>query len=353
MRISIDARKAFDSGIGSVIRNILLKLAKTDYQVSLVCRPQDELQDLGYPTNWTYRRVASAGYSIAEQFTMPRALSGSRLVWIPHYNIPLALSVPLVTTIHDILPLAMPEYFGGMLKQFYAHKMFRAAVMKSRLVTCVSNFTAQEVMRFLGCPAKKIRVIPNGVSEEWFRLATNPAQNSPYLLFIGNVKPHKNIRRMIEAFQMIEKKIPHRLVIIGQRDGFITGDASLNQQFNNPRIEFTGLLPQETIMRMMAGASGFVFPSLYEGFGLPPLEAMAAGIPVAASNITATAEVCGDAVIGFNPQRVDEIADAMLQLCGLNASRYAQMAEAGRKRARMFSWERSANMLMQVFEEAE
>ena len=351
MKLSVDARKLYDSGIGSVIRNILHNLAKTDYQLSLVCKLQDDLNALGYPSNWNYRRVASAGYSVSEQFTMPWALSGSDLAWIPHYNIPLASSVPLVTTIHDVLPLAMPEYFGGMSKQVYAHAMFRAAVMKSHLVTCVSNFTAQEVMRFLGCPAKKIRVIPNGVSEEWFNLTVNPAQNSPYLLFIGNVKPHKNIRRMIEAFLMIEKKIPHRLVIIGQRDGFITGDASLNQQLSSPRIEFTGPLPQETLMGTMAGASGFVFPSLYEGFGLPPLEAMAAGIPVAASNTTATAEICGDAVIGFNPHRVDEIAEAMLQLCTLNASRYAQMVDAGRKRARMYSWGRSANMLMQVFEE--
>ena len=141
-----------------------------------------------------------------------------------------------------------------------------------------------------------------------------------YLLFVGNVKETKNIQRLISSFARVQWQIPHRLVIIGKNEGFITSDksAAKGAEDLNARVTFTGSVSQEVLRKYMRGASGFVFPSLYEGFGLPPLEAMAAGIPVAASNTSAIPEVCGDCAIYFDPYDEHSIASALVRLAGLN-----------------------------------
>ena len=120
---------------------------------------------------WDIVAIGIAGYSVKEQCEVPRLLKGFDVAWIPHYNIPIATGVPLVTTIHDIIPLALPQFFRGVAKQLYAHLMFRAAVNKSRLVVSVSKFTADELVRIVKCDSRKIRVIPNGVAQEWSEFA--------------------------------------------------------------------------------------------------------------------------------------------------------------------------------------
>ena len=354
-KLVVDGRKSFDSGVGAVIRNCLFEFSKASIRGKVICSSIEDADRLKVICpEWDIVATKTTGYSVKEQCELPRLLRGNDVAWIPHYNIPIVTGVPLVTTIHDIIPLALPQFFPGLAKQLYAHLMFRAAVRKSRVVVSVSQFTANELVRIVKCDSRKIRVIPNGVAQEWSEFAPNHDTSQKYLLFVGNVKETKNIQRLISSFARVQGQILHRLVIVGKSEGFITSDKSAvkGAEDLNARVTFTGSVSQEVLRKYMRGASGFVFPSLYEGFGLPPLEAMAAGIPVAASNTSAIPEVCGDCAIYFDPYDEHSIASALVRLAGLNGLEKQSFVEKGRRRAQTFTWNETASQLAEAFREA-
>jgi glycosyltransferase involved in cell wall biosynthesis len=261
----------------------------------------------------------------------------------------------VVVTIHDVLHLAHPEFFPGAVKHFYARGMLAGAMQKARRIIAVSHFSASELARYTKVDPAHITVVHNGVASRWFALPPFPSPRPrPYFLFVGNVKPHKNLVRMIKAFSLAGDSLPdHDLVIVGKKDGFITRDSEAFKAAAavGSRIVFTGYLEEAALEQYVTHAEALVFPSLYEGFGLPPLEAMAAGCPVIASDIPALRESCGDAAFYCDPLSTKSIADALLSLATISNPERALIVAAGRRQAQRFTWQETARKTLAVLEE--
>ena len=306
--------------------------------------------------NARMRAFAAPIYSVREQCELPGLLpSGASLMWSPHYNVPLFSAVPLLVTIHDALHVAMPELFPGRFKQLYAALMFRAALWKSRTVLANSLFTKEELRRLFGrfAQKEKIRVIHLGVDAEWFDLAigTRPCEK-PFVLYVGNVKPHKNLRGLVAAFGAMKDRVDVDLVIVGEQEGFLTGDCGLMEVAEplGSRVKFTGRVSVELLRQYYVHAAALILPSFYEGFGLTALEAMAAGCPVVASRVASIPEVCGNAAVYFDPDNIAEMAE-VIQRTLSDAPLREKMRRRGFQRACEFQWETTAERTVDAIKE--
>lgn len=357
INIAIDMRMVRHSGIGTYLRSLFprLRALRPADRFCLLGLPERLQEQFGAPgAGVEHAPWQSPIYSVREQLRGPGCIGkGVDLLWSPHYNIPLLRRGPLVVTVHDTFHLAMPELVGGVHRRLYARVLFGAVAKKADAIICVSRFTADELVRLAGADARKIRVVPNGVDEAWFRLRRLRRPHSrPYLLFVGNVKPNKNLRRLVTAYESLAAGIEQDLVIVGQREGFLTADsqvAALAAKLPE-RVRFTGYVDQATLEQYFAHAEALVFPSLYEGFGLPPLEAMACGCPVIASRAASLPEVCGEAALYFDPREPAQIAAAIRRLVEDRGLRH-ELVHRGAERARAFSWDASAALTSEVFEE--
>ena len=293
-------------------------------------------------------------YSLSEQIELPRSTPrDTELFWSPHYNVPLLHPGKLLVTIHDVLHLARPEFTGPIHRRAYAHAMFRAVRSKADAIICVSRFTADELVRLTGASHRLITVIHEGVDPTWFAVPPGPPPHTrPYLLFVGNVKPHKNLGGLVEAFTLLRNNITHDLVIVGKQQGFLTGDPDVVKRARQlaGRVHFTGYVDDALLRRFFAHADALVSPSFYEGFGLPPLEAMACGCPVVVSKVAALPEVCGDAAEYCDPGAPESIAAAIRRVIE-SAELREEMREKGRERARRFTWARCAAETQQVIDQ--
>lgn len=280
-------------------------------------------------------------YTVREQFDVRRSIPrDTALFWSPHFNIPVAWRGRLMVTVHDVAHLALPQ--STLPRTLYARFMFAAVRRRATTVLCDSAFTARELRRLVGQPRRSV-VCHLGVADRWFELQRTP-EPSPYLLYVGNVKPHKNLGRLLAAFSRVADRIPHRLVIAGRREGMRTVDDEAVRQADRlgERVEFTGYVPPDMLEQYMAGCDALVLPSLYEGFGLPPLEALACGRAVAVARSASLPEVCGPHAEYFDPLDVDSMAAALERV----ATRPPDTAEVKATRiawARRFDWDTCAD----------
>jgi glycosyltransferase involved in cell wall biosynthesis len=226
--------------------------------------------------------------------------------------------------------------------------MFEAVARKAKRVICVSDFTAKEFCKYTDVDKNKIKVVHNGVDESWFNIKSNNIRpiKEPYYIYVGNIKPHKNLVRLINAYRLVKNRIKQKLVLVGKKDGFITGIDNINTLIKGleDRIIFTGYLDDKTLQYYVVNADAMIFPSLYEGFGLPPLEAMACGCPVLASAIPPIKEVCCDNVQYFNPYDVRNIAHAMLLSEFGNLQRIAKNVEE------RYKWDSTVEQVTKIIE---
>ncbi|GJQ57619.1 MAG: glycosyl transferase [Candidatus Scalindua sp.] len=316
----------------------------------------DELKEYSWARkdNVTIIDLQSSIYSLSEQSGFLRKIpKDTTLFWSPHYNIPLLYWGKLLVTIHDVFHIAMPTFVAGLHRRLYARFMFNVIRRKADAVLTVSKFTQNELIRLIGVDRNKIYAIHNGVDQTWFQPRKGVlSRRKPFLLYVGNVKPHKNLSRLFEAFEMVQEKIPHDLVIVGKKEGFITGDSSVIAKAAKfkERIEFTGHVSGTILKQYFAQAEALVFPSLYEGFGLPPLEAMASGCPVIVSDIKPLHEVCDDAALYCDPQRSKDIADKIQQLVHDSDLR-GRLQQKGLKRAEQFTWEKCGEQVVSVIKQ--
>jgi glycosyltransferase involved in cell wall biosynthesis len=348
MRITIDVRMLHASGIGVYIRNLvprMIRLRQGDY-FYLLGKASDRKDPVweGLPGHqWV--DIDSPIYSLRQQWELRRKIpKDTDLLWIPHYDIPVFYQGKIMVTVHDLFHLAMPSLAGGLHKLLYAHWMFGQVSRKAGGIDAISQFTKAELLRLVKVDEGKIRVIHNGVDESWFRIEPGERPHpKPYFLYVGNIKPHKNLKRLLEAFSILKEQIPHDLVLAGQKDGFLTGDAEIEKLAGGfgPRVKFTGQLPLELLRQYFIYAEALVFPSLYEGFGMPPLEAMACGLPVTASTAASIPEVCGEAALYFDPLDPADMAGKMLRLAREKGLR-EELASKGKARAMEFSWDKCA-----------
>jgi glycosyltransferase involved in cell wall biosynthesis len=366
VRIAIDARKLRDYGVGTYVRNLLRHLSRIDPTTEYVvlCRGADcgVTQELGE----NFRAVAEPArpYSVREQLSVPLDLRRERidLFHAPHYVLPPLVPCKSVVTIHDCIHLRFPQYLPNRFAYAYARaSMWIAAHRASRVLT-VSAASKRDILRYFHVPDAKIDVIYNAIDE---RFGETPAPEEvervreryqlggPFVLYAGNIKPHKNLERLIEAFHMFRRgEFEHvKLLIIGDEiSKYATLRRAVHRYKLHKHVRFFGFVPDRTLAILYRLAGVFVFPSLYEGFGLPPLEAMASGTPVITSNVSSLPEVVGDAALLIDPYEPDAIADAMRRVLGTPSLR-DDLRARGFARAREFSWERSIRRVRAIYEE--
>ncbi|MEO5364874.1 MAG: glycosyltransferase family 4 protein [Magnetococcus sp. WYHC-3] len=356
--ITIDARWLYVSGIGTYLRNVIPGILSgfQELRFTLLGNLSEMARLPGADGDHvTLVEARSPMYSIAEQFEIPRLIPNeTTLFFSPHFNIPLLYRGPLVVTVYDMFHLAMPQFVKGLHKRLYAQMMFMMVRRRAEAILTISHFSKSELIRFTGAEERAIIPVHLGVSPDWFDPlagAQRPHQRK-YLLFVGNVKPHKNLRSLILAFGKIKDRIDFDLVIVGKKEGFITGDDNVAAEARSlgERVLFTGYVEYTTLRQFFAHADGLVFPSLYEGFGLPPLEAMAVGCPTLVSNTGPMPEICGDASLYCDPLSVDDMADKMVTLVTDQDLR-ATLRERGLRRARQFDWAVCIEQTRSVFAE--
>jgi glycosyltransferase involved in cell wall biosynthesis len=354
--IVVDARMAGDSGIGTYISNLLPRIVRRrpNWQFTILGRAP-QLGALDGAPNVQIRACESRIYTLSEQIEIaakcPRA---SNVFWSPNYNIPLAYRGRLVVTVHDVAHLAAPEFTKGTAKQVYARTMFGAVRRRATTILFDTAFSRREFTRLVGEPSGDSTVVHLGVEKSWRCAHQLPApRDRPYIVYVGNVKPHKNLGVLIQAFARLGESIAHDLVIIGRREGLRTADRSIDDAAAalGGRVEFTGEVPFAQLQAFVAHASLLVAPSLYEGFGFPPLEAMAAGVPSLVSRIETHQEVCGDAVAYFDPRDAADVARGLVGLLGDESCR-RMLVERGSARVAAFTWERCTETTLAALERA-
>jgi len=260
------------------------------------------------------------------------------LLWTPQYNFPLLYKGRLVVTIHDLCQIAHPETLGSELQRAYAKFLLLRAGRRAAALMCVSVFTASETQKYLHVHRSRIVVayppVGHGISPS---TDSSKWSKGSYFLAVGNVKKHKNLPRLIAAFNSIRDLVPHDLVIVGTREGLrnFETELDLDPLVCRGRIRFTGYVTDEELKSCYRNSVALVFPSYYEGFGYPLVEAMAQGCPIVCSNIASLPEVAGDAAVFFDPFEVEEIANAMLKVASDEATRNTLILR-GKQRVHQF-----------------
>jgi glycosyltransferase involved in cell wall biosynthesis len=353
MRLAIDARLLDNSGIGVYLSHILPRVVER----CAACRP------LVFAAPRALERVRALAGEAAEchpwsappltprDLLPPPDTGPQALWWVPHYNVPLLSRAPLVATLHDILPLSPHAAHWPAAKRLVVRAWLAAICSRAVRILCSSAFTRDEVVRLAGIDTSRMDVVPLGVD-----MPLPPRTEEtvpPYLLFVGLVKPHKNLSGLLRAFAGIATNIPHRLVVVGSHSSLRDVDAEALAMASRlaPRVELIESVPRERLASLMAGASALIQPSFYEGFGFPPLEAMALGTPVIAARAASLPELCGDAAILFDPHSADELAARIRELLA-DAPLRARLREKGLARAREFRWDTCADRTSDILLEA-
>jgi glycosyltransferase involved in cell wall biosynthesis len=353
VRLTADLRMFRHSGIGRYLRNVmphLLPLLAADRV--RVLGPHGIFADAAWRNDPRIEVFTTPApiYSVQEQMLgMRGAYRNTRLLWVPHYNAPLWHSGRMIVTFHDIGPMALPEILSNMVKRGYAKLLIERAAKQAAAILCVSQFTRSELSG-MGVAAEKMTVTPLGLDSGWPSSAPPHREQDgvPYLLFVGNVKPNKNLDLLLRAFAALQDRIPFRLLLAGRMRGFGTDDEVVLRKATamGDRVRFVGEIDDATLQSLYAGATALVLPSLYEGFGLPLLEAMQLGCPVLASTAGALPEVGGDAALYFDPRSESQLAQCLLQSC--DSSAMSELSRRGRERVTHFSFARCAQQMAAV-----
>jgi len=296
-----------------------------------------------------------------EQTALPVLLARHRidLLHSMHYTIPVAVRTKRVVTFHDMTFFLYPGVHTAQKRLFFG-AMMRLSARLADAVIAVSESTRQDILRILGVDPAKVFAVPSGVSPA-FRPAAEPSlvervRGSYHLpdrivLYVGVLEPRKNLPALVRAFKgLVDRGLPHALVLVG-RKGWMYGDLfrTVEELGLSGRVIFTGYVPEGDLPLLYNAADLFVYPSIYEGFGLPVLEAMASGVPVVTSNVSSMPEVAGDAAVVVDPRDVEGLEGAMHRILTDGALR-EDLAHRGVERAGLFSWERTARGTLAVYE---
>jgi glycosyltransferase involved in cell wall biosynthesis len=340
--------------------NLLRGLAAADGLDRYLCLTPHpaRLTSLDLPENFQAVRVWPAQSIARVPVATPLAVGRQKadLLHMTTYVTPPWSPCPMVVTIHDLSFLEYPHAFSWRVRTMLT-TLVPGSVKRAARVIAVSEWTKQDLIRRYGLPPDKIVVTPEAPPPGFTRLSDAqrlplpPGVVEPFVLAVGNLEPRKNLRRLIEAFGLgvREHGFLGQLVLVGQAH-MRAGDARLaaREAGVESRVVFTGFVTQDNLALLYNRASLFVYPSLYEGFGLPPLEAMACGCPVLASNVTAMPEVLGDAALLVNPLSVAALAEGMMAVLS-RPELAANLREKGLTRAAGYSWKATAAATREVY----
>jgi glycosyltransferase involved in cell wall biosynthesis len=367
--VGIDARKVRDFGIGTYIRNLVEAMAQrpesSDFRFRLYLRSGDRELFAGLPDGFETVAEEAPGYSVAELTRFAWRLWRDRLdlFHATHYVLPPLLRGKAVVTIHDIIHLLYPQFLPSRAAHIYARAMIRRALRRADRIITVSYNSKRDLVDYFSVPPSRIEVIYNGVSPRFHpriearereRVAEKYSLPRPYLLFLGGEKPHKNVQGVLRAFAEAIRRTPlsHALALAGPlpknsaRLEALIAALDLNERVCRP-----GVVEEEDLPGMFAGADIFLYPTLYEGFGLPVVEAMACGTPVLTSATSALQEVAGGYAYLVDPMDVDAISRGIVALMTDGQLR-SDLVELGKKRALDFSWDKAAERTLEVYRTA-
>lgn len=371
MNIAINAHilSEADAGVANYTKNLIESLLAIDSQNSYTLFGRKE-----YLERFSKGKVSLSCSDLSlkkspvrllwEHFILPLKLRRNDLdiFHFPDHSLSLlGLPCPGIITIHDLAFWRIPKAFN-YTRQIYKRFVSKRSIRKAERIIAVSDFTGSELKQIFNIPDGKISVVHNGVSKSFSphlkssriqEIKKKYAIDENFILFVGTIEPRKNLPRLVRAYDKLLKgsNIGQKLVIIGAKGWLYKETFKTVQELGlNRRVIFLGYIPEYKLPYFYNLADLFVYPSLYEGFGLPPLEAMACGTAVISSNTSSLPEVVGDAAILVDPYNVDEIAEVMYSVLS-NEGLRKKLEEKGLKRAKMFPWEKTAQKTLQVYEE--
>lgn len=352
--IGIDARMYAFTGIGryiqELIRGLSTRPARCQYKIFT---SQDIAEKLVLPSHFSTIPVDFPIYTRSEQLNFGRLLNKSNLdlLHVPHFNVPITYQGKTLLTIHDITQTAFASTstVSARLKKLGYYAVTALAVHRAAHIVTVSAYTKHDLIRHFLVPKRKVQVIWEGIPPlktvdtpvTLSHLSTKYGIKKPYLLYVGLWAVHKNIPRLLKSFAQVRKQHPNlTLVIAGKKDPRYEEHflQICEEEGIKKHVIFTGFVSDAELVTLYSEATLFVFPSLSEGFGFPPLEACQYGLPVVCSNATALPEIVGDAAQYVDPTSVDDIAEGINTLLS-DPQKQAALCSAGRKRFKLFSWE--------------
>ncbi len=376
MRIGIDARMLGPQcgGLGRYVEQLVEHLETLDPQNQYVIFLRKENWNAFRVTQPNFKKVLAdiPWYGWGEQLKFKKIIAAEavNLMHFPHWNVPLLYNDPFVVTIHDLLLLHYPTREAstlGPLGYFIKNLAYRLvlwhAARKSKQILAPSAFTKQDIIDKLRVSGEKITVtyeaplkIPapdalHAMSESHQRIAE--VLIAPYVLYVGVAYPHKNLERLLLAWQLFEKNYDSdvQMVLVGKRNFFYERLLASEAFRGCRRVVYLGFVSDEELSEVYHGASLYVFPSLYEGFGLPPLEAMTNGVPVVSSNRSCLPEILGEAALYFDPENIAQMAEAMYH--GLHDEELReQLRQNAKLELRRYSWDKMAHETLAVYARA-
>jgi len=373
VRVAIDTRRIRDFGVGTYIRNLVRMLGRMDRQNEyLLIGPAEPLREIGdLPPNFLNVPYSLPDTSVRNYFEFQGILRKFRcdVLHVPHlFSSPQYIPCRYVVTVHDLLDHFYPPPGESATRRALRFHFTRRVLRRAERIFAVSNSTRNDIGQLFQIPLENVEVIYNAIDERFRRGHASEADyqliagryqvSYPFLLYAGNIRPHKNVIRIIEAFSALKAELTKdgrfpdlKLIIIGDelskhpdlRRAVVRGGVSND-------VRFLGFVPIDVLRIFYDRAKVFVFPSLYEGFGLPPLEAMAHGTPVVTSNAPSLPEVVGKAAVLVNPENVFDIMHAVHRVL-LDTPLRERLKRAGYEQSLSYSWESSVERIRQAYEE--
>jgi glycosyltransferase involved in cell wall biosynthesis len=371
VKIAIDIRRMTEFGVGTYIRNVVRTLGRLDCENEfLLFGSPAKVEEIGaLPANFHTVPLDASDLSLQGYREFRTALKRARcdLLHVPNlFAVPRMLPCPYVMTVHDMLEYMSRDRGQSGFWRSFQFQMTKRVLAGAARIFAVSNFTRNEIEKLFEIPSSRIEVVYNAIDERFLHGHASAADRDliarryqvtyPFLLYAGRISPHKNVVRMIEAFSALKTELGReqaypdlKLIIIGDD---LSGNPDLRRTVVRSGVQhdvrFLGFVPIEVLRIFYDEAKVFVFPSLYEGFGLPPLEAMAHGTPVVTSSVSSLPEVVGNAAVLVNPENVFEIMRALHRVLMDKALR-DRMKERGYQQVAKFSWETSVRRILDAY----
>lgn len=367
MRIGIDGRLWTESGVGRYIRNLVFNLGELDkknnYFIFLL--KKDIRQK--FPKNFIKVEANFSWYGLTEQVKLPKLLKTYQLdlIHFPHFSVPILYKGRFIVTIHDLIHQHFQmrrattlDPITYKIKQFGYKTILNSALKKSSHILVPSSFVKGQLVSELSILADKVSVTHEGVEEQLIAQAAQYTQDKinrvlnklgikpPFIFYVGNAHPHKNVEGLIKAFLNLRKKFRYLQLVLSGYDHYFW--ERIKKEYKHNDVIYTGYVTDEELVALYKSAQLLVMPSFEEGFGIPLLEAMACSCPVVSSNAGSLPEIGADAAIYFDPHNIEDITQRITQVLNSDKLR-RELIEKGSKRYKHFSWQKLATQTLEAY----